>query len=194
MLMPKLSPEHEHLRMRWGWFVALGLIMLIAGIVALGSVLVATVVSVLLVGWMMIFSGLAEIVHGMGMRNWNRFFFWVLIGVLYLLAGIFAVMNPLLASSVLTLLIAFGLIAAGIARIVLGTSMRRGSAWGWPVASGIITLLVGAMILFGWPASSLYTLGTFLGIDLIFTGLAWLALGIGLRGAARQEPVSRTRV
>ena len=185
MVMPRTRLGHEGLPERWGWFVALGIVMLLAGMVALGSVLLATVVSVLVVGWMMLISGIFEIIHGMSVRTWNRFFFWVILGLIYAAAGIFTVMNPLLASSVLTLLLAFGLIAAGIVRIVLGSNMRRGAAWGWPVLSGLVTLLVGLAILFGWPASSLYTLGTFLGVDLIFTGISWLTLGFGLRSRHR---------
>lgn len=168
---------------KWGWFVALGIVSIVGGFIALSSLFLATVVSVLLVGAMMVMAGVFEIVHGFQMRTWGRFFLWVLIGALYVLAGIFTYLNPLLASAVLTLLLGVGLIAAGIVRLYLAFNMKSGTSWGWIALSAAITLLLGAMILFGWPTTSLFTLGIFLGIDLIINGVTWLAFGMALRGA-----------
>ncbi|MYZ46735.1 HdeD family acid-resistance protein [Propylenella binzhouense] len=172
------SPEF---RSRWGWFVALGIVSLVAGIIALGSVVLATVVSVFMVGAMMIVSGVFEMIHGFQMKSWGRFFLWIVIGLIYVLAGLIAFSNPLLASAVLTLMLGIGLIAAGIVRIALATSMRTGTPWVWVVVSGIISLLLGAMIVFQWPMSSLYILGIFLGVDLVMSGIAWLSVGFALR-------------
>jgi len=177
------SGGSSELRMRWGWVVALGVIFLVAGIIALGSVVTATVASVFVVGVMMTLSGIAEIIHGFQMRTWGRFFLWILIGALYVLAGFVAFSNPLLASVVLTLMLGIGLIAAGIVRGILAVQLRRAPGWGWILASAIITVIVGLMIVAGWPATSLFVLGTFLGIDLIFAGVGWIAAGLALRNA-----------
>jgi uncharacterized membrane protein HdeD (DUF308 family) len=115
------------------------------------------------------------------MKRWSRFFLWVAIGILYMLAGIFVFANPGLAALVLTLLLGFALIFAGIVRIVLAMQMRAGSMWGWVAASGVITLLLGAIIVLHWPVSSWYTLGIFLGVDLIFAGVSWLSAGLTFR-------------
>ncbi len=181
--MPSGAPARA-LRSRWGWFVALGLVSILAGMIALASVVTATIASILLVGLMMIVSGVFEVIHGFQMKDWSRFFLWIVIGLLYIAAGFIAFSNPLLASAVLTLMLGIGLITAGIVRIVLAMNMKSGSAWGWLVASGIITLVLGAMIVFGWPATSLYVLGIFLGFDLISSGAAWLAMGLALRKLA----------
>jgi uncharacterized membrane protein HdeD (DUF308 family) len=133
---------------------------------------------------MMIVSGIMEIIHGFQMKRWGRFFLWVIIGALYVAGGVFAVMNPLLASTVLTLLLGMLLIFAGVFRIVLAMQMRTGSYWGWVAASGVITLLLGAIIVFHWPVSSLYTLGIFLGVDLIIAGASWLSAGLAFRRSA----------
>jgi len=178
------SPTFGELRGRWGWFVALGILMIIAGVIALMSLLLATVASVLIVGVMMIVSGIMEIIHGFQMKRWSRFFLWIVIGALYIVGGVFAVSNPLLASVALTLLLGIFLIAAGVARIVLAMQMRTSAHWGWVVASGIITLLLGAIIVFGWPVSSLYTLGIFLGVDLVIAGASWLSAGLAFRRLA----------
>ena len=93
----------EPLRVKWGWIVALGVVFLIAGLVALGSVVMATVASVAVVGAMMLVSGIAEIVNAFGVKTWGKFFLWALLGALYVVAGLVTFQNPLLAATVLTL-------------------------------------------------------------------------------------------
>ena len=66
-------------------------------------------------------------------------------------------------------------------RIILAFSLREGTTWIGIAASGVITLLLGAVILAHWPVSTLYILGLFLGVDLVFAGVAWIGLGLGLR-------------
>jgi uncharacterized membrane protein HdeD (DUF308 family) len=78
-------------------------------------------------------------------------------------------------------LLGFSLIASGIMRIVLGFSMKQGTPWLWVAFSGVITLLLGLVILAHWPVSGLYILGLFLGVDLIFAGMSWIGVGLGLR-------------
>lgn len=174
------SGESE-LKTRWGWIVALGVIFLVGGIIALGSVVAATVASVFVIGVMMALAGIAEIIHGFQMRSWGRFFLWIITGALYLVAGIIAFADPLLASLVLTLLLGIGLLLAGIVRGLLAIRFRWAPGWGWVLASGIVTVLVGLVIIAGWPTSSLYVLGIVLGVDLVFAGVGWIAAGLALR-------------
>ena len=171
----------EALRGKWGWIVALGVLFVVAGMVALGSVITATVVSVLFVGAMMVVAGIGEIIHAFAIRSWGRFALWLLLGLLYVVAGISVYVNPLLAASFLTLILGAALVASGILRIVIAFQMRSGTPWGWVVLSGVITLLLGGIILFHWPASSLFVLGVLLGIDLLFIGFGWILVGLALR-------------
>jgi uncharacterized membrane protein HdeD (DUF308 family) len=117
------------------------------------------------------------------MKRWSRFFLWIAIGFLYVIGGAAALWNPLLASTVLTLFLGIFLFVAGIFRIGLAMQMRSGSHWGWVAASGVITLLLGAIIVLGWPVSSLYALGIFLGVDLVVAGISWLSMGLAFRSA-----------
>ena len=110
--------------------------------------------------------------------------FWLLLGVIYLFAGFVCLQNPFAAATILTLALGVALIVSGLLRIFLATQMRHGTRWGWLVASGILSFLVGLMILAGWPASSFYVLGIFLGVDLFFIGCTWLAIGLALRKAS----------
>jgi uncharacterized membrane protein HdeD (DUF308 family) len=179
-----LATGVEPLRAKWGWIVAIGVIYVIVGLIALGSVIAATVASVFVVGIMMVIAGAAEVVNAFQIKTWGKFLFWVGLGILYIVAGFVAFENPLLTAAVLTLLLGAALVASGIMRIILAFSMKEGTPWIWVVLSGIITLLVGLIILARWPVSSLFVLGLFLGIDLVLAGASWIGIGLGLKKRA----------
>ena len=178
---PRAGSDTAPLRAKWGWIVALGVVYLIAGFIALGSVAMATVASVLIVGVMMIIAGVAEVISAFQIKSWGKFLLWVLLGLLYVVAGFVTFQNPLLAAVLLTLVLGASLVASGIMRIILAFSMKREAPWIWVALSGVITVLLGVLILARWPVSSLYILGLFLGIDLIMAGASWVGIGFGLR-------------
>jgi uncharacterized membrane protein HdeD (DUF308 family) len=182
---PSLASGLEPLRAKWGWIVALGVVFVIVGIIALGSVVMATAASVFVVGIMMVIAGVAEIFHAFQVKTWGKFLLWLALGALYVLAGIVTFSNPLLAAVVLTLLLGVSLVVSGIMRIILAFGMKEGTPWIWVVLSGVITLILGLIILARWPVSSLYVLGIFLGIDLVFAGASWIAIGLGLKSRAQ---------
>jgi uncharacterized membrane protein HdeD (DUF308 family) len=169
------------LRSKSGWIIALGVVYVIAGAIALGSVVFATVATVFVVGVMMLIAGIAEVINAFQIKTWGKFFLWLLLGALYIIAGFVTFENPLLAAALLTLLLGFSLVASGIMRIGLAFSMKEEMPWIWVAVSGAITLLLGLVILAHWPVSGLYILGLFLGIDLIFAGLGWIGIGLGLK-------------
>jgi uncharacterized membrane protein HdeD (DUF308 family) len=174
----------QPLRAKSGWIVALGIIYVVAGFVALGSVVLATVATVFVVGIMMLIAGVAEVINAFQIKTWGKFLLWLLLGVLYIVAGFATFENPLLAAAVLTLLLGFSLVASGIMRIVLAFSMKEGAPWIWVALSGAITVLLGLVILAHWPVSGLYILGLFLGIDLVLAGASWISVGLGLSARA----------
>jgi uncharacterized membrane protein HdeD (DUF308 family) len=174
----------EPLRAKCGWIVALGVVYVIAGLVALSSVALATVVSVFVVGIMMVIAGVAEVINAFQLKTWGKFLLWIALGALYIIAGILTFENPLLAAALLTLMLGAALVASGIMRIVLAFSMKEGMPWMWVVLSGVITLLLGVIVLAKWPVSSLYILGIFLGVDLVFAGVGWIFVGLGLKSRA----------
>jgi len=177
-----LGDSIRALRAKWGWIVALGVIFMIAGVIALGSVVAATASAVLVVGIMMIMAGVAEIIAAFNVKDWGKFAVWMLLGLLYVAAGVICFLNPFEAATVLTLLLGIALVVGGIVRMFLAWHMREaGKPWGWVVVSGVISLLLGLMIIAQWPYSSFYVLGIFLGIDLIFIGSSWLTIGLALR-------------
>jgi uncharacterized membrane protein HdeD (DUF308 family) len=183
LINPQAGSDTAPLRAKWGWIVALGAVYLIVGFIALGSVVMATVASVLVVGVMMIIAGIAEVFSAFQVKSWGKFLLWALLGVLYIIAGFVTFENPLLAAALLTLILGASLVASGIMRIILAFSMKRETPWILVLVSAVITLLLGLLILAHWPVSSLYILGLFLGIDLIMAGAGWIGLGFGLRHA-----------
>src|SRR5215470_2137010 len=179
-----LGSALEPLHAKWGWIVALGVVYLIVGVIALGSVVTATVASVFVVGIMMLIAGIAEVINAFQIKTWGRFLLWLLLGVLYIVAGFLTFENPLLAAALLTLLLGAALVASGIMRIVLGFAMKQATSWLWVVLSGLIPFLIRLVILAHWPVASLYVLGILLGIDLIVAGAGWIGAGLGLKRAA----------
>ncbi|RCS24815.1 HdeD family acid-resistance protein [Phyllobacterium salinisoli] len=169
------------LRSKWGWFAGIGILLLILGGIALGNLVIATVASVYFIGMLMLIGGIIEIVHAFGVKDWKSFLFWALSGLLYAAAGIVAFINPILASAVLTFLLAAALIATGLLRAWSGVQSKPATGWGWLVAAGVLTALAGIVIALGWPVNSLWILGAFLAIDLIFQGWAFIAFGLGIR-------------
>jgi uncharacterized membrane protein HdeD (DUF308 family) len=157
--------------------------MLLLGLLAFGNVLAATLVSVAWIGAMMFVGGLMQICHSFQVRRWTSFVFWLLSGLLYGAAGIAAFYDPVLVAGVLTLLLAAAMLVAGALRIAVGLRSRRLHGWGWVVASGAVTLMVGIIVALGWPANALWLLGLILAIDLTFQGATAVVFGLTLKSS-----------
>ena len=157
----------EPLRAKSGWIIALGAVFVIAGIIALGSVVMAAAATVFVVGIMMVIAGVAEVINAFQIKTWGKFLLWLLLGALYIVAGFFAFENPLLAAAVLTLLLGFSLLVSGVMRIVLAFSLQETMPWIWVAFSGVITFLLGfSPIVAKCAGVEPYVLGVFLGVDL----------------------------
>ena len=170
------------LRAKWGWIVALGIIFMIAGVIALGSVVMATVSAIYVIGIMMIMAGVTEIITAFNVKDWGRFALWILLGLLYVAAGVICFFRPFEAAAIVTLMLGIALIIGGVVRGILAWNVRgAGKPWGWVAASAVITLLLGIIIVAKWPYSSAYTLGISLAIDLIFIASTWLGIAPPLK-------------
>ncbi|MDS7596418.1 HdeD family acid-resistance protein [Agrobacterium tumefaciens] len=169
------------LKEKWGWFLALGLVLLTFGVIALGNLLVATIASVFYVGVMMLMGGILHLLHAFQVKGWENILFWTLSGLLYAIAGVIAFQNPDLTAAVLTLVMAVSLVIAGAFRIYVGLKLKPAKGWGWVASAGFVTALAGLVIAAGWPVNSLWVLGLFLAIDLIMQGCALIALSFAIR-------------
>jgi len=183
-LVAELRHGLTALRANWFWFVLLGIALIVLGFIALGSVVIASLATALTIGMLILIGGVAESLGAFWCRGWSGFFLHLLSGLLSIVIGVMFLRAPLDALLALTLLVACFLMVGGIFKIVAALSYRFG-AWGWPMASGIIDVILGVMIWQEWPASALWVIGLFLGIHLVFRGINWIAVGLALRSTPR---------
>lgn len=171
----------EALSRNWGWLLALGILMIILGVLAIAAPQVATIAVQLMLGWILVISGVAEGIHAFMARGWGGFLLELLSAILYLVVGILLLTNPLEGALALTILLAVFLIVEGIFKIITALGVREHRAWGWLLASGIISVILGLMIWAEWPASGLWVIGLLVGIQLVFTGWALVMLSLAAR-------------
>jgi uncharacterized membrane protein HdeD (DUF308 family) len=174
----------DALRGNWFWFVLVGVGLIVLGTIALGYVVVASLVVAVFIGYLLLFAGLVETFGAFWARDWSGFFLHLLSGVLSVVIGVLFLRAPGGELMALTLLIASFLLVGGIFKIIAAINYRF-AAWGWPLASGVIDVVLGVLIWQGWPESSFWVIGLFVGINMIFRGVNWVALGLAFRSLPR---------
>lgn len=167
----------DELRRKWGWFLALGILLVVLGMVALGSSVFLTLATMVFVGWLMIAGGVFEAIHAFSCKRWGGFFIDMLTGILYVVVGFLVVANPGVTAIALTLLIAMFLTFGGLFRIVVAIVVRFHN-WGWLLLHGVVNLLLGIAIWRQWPLSGLWVIGLFVGIDMLFNGWSLVMLAM----------------
>ena len=177
----------EELKRGWGWFLALGIVLVILGVVALSWAVLTTLVSAVLFGWLLLVGGVLSVVHAFLRRRWGCFFLELFAGILYAVVGLMIVGNPAEGALALTLVIAVFLMLGGLFRILTAVTARF-HHWVWVLLNGVISLLLGLMIWRQWPVSGLWVLGLFIGIDMIFYGWSLIMLALAVRGLPQPQP------
>ena len=154
--------------------VLLGLVMILAGILVLGDIMLVTLISTMFIGWVSIFTGAFEVIHAFWTKGWGGFAWQVLLGVLYIAFGVVLVSQPVVSALILTYVLGLLLLVSGFVRILIGITHWREAGW-IMLLSGAFGVLAGLVILTGFPATGLWVLGFLLGVDLISHGIGWLA-------------------
>ena len=170
----------EHLRRNWGWLLALGVLLLILGIIALADSVATTVVSALVFGWVLLIAGVVEGVQAFRHRASGHLLLHVLNAVLAIVVGVLLLQHPVAGAIGLTLMLAIYFVVAGVFRIVAAWSTHAPGR-GWAIFNGIVTLVLGLMVWSQWPVSGLWVLGMFIGIDLIITGWSQVMSAMAVR-------------
>jgi len=170
-----------------GWFLFLGILLIVMGFIALSYPVLTTLYAVMVYGICLGAAGIGEIVTAFGTRTWGGFFLHLLSGIVDLVLGGLLVTHELSGAIALTLVIGIFLTLTGIFHIVFAVSSQYPN-WGWGVLSGVITLVLGQMIWNSWPYSGLWFIGTCVGIELLFRGWTWVLLALSLGTAPPQEP------
>jgi uncharacterized membrane protein HdeD (DUF308 family) len=155
------------------------------GVLAVSFTFSSTLASVVTLGILLLIAAAAQLAAAIWTRDWGGFFLYVLVGILYAVAGFLTIQQPLLAAGTLTLMLAAAFLVGGMFRIVVA-AVERFPAWEWVFVNGIVTVLLGILIWRQWPASGLWVLGMFVGIDLIVNGINWSIVAIAVRRGAVQ--------
>lgn len=166
-----------------GWFLALGILLIIAGSLAIVYDVAATILSVLFFGWLLVIAGAMEAVQAFWQPRWGGLFLHLMVGILALVVGFHLVTAPETGAVVLTLVMAIYFMVIGIFRIITALAVRFPN-WGWILVSGLITFILGVMIKSQWPMSGLWIIGLFIGIDMIFSGWSYIMLSLAAKQAA----------
>jgi len=188
---PGAGPElFGDLRNNWGWLLALGIVFIILGTIGLGMTFALTVASLLVFGVLLLVGGGVQIVQAIKDKGWKSVVWHLLMALLYLLAGIAVLGDPVLASLVLTLMLAGAIAAIGIIRVVVAIQHRDTKGWVWSLLSGIVSIVLGILIYSQWPFSALWLIGLFVAIDLIVHGWSYIFLALAAREAGKSAGAS----
>jgi uncharacterized membrane protein HdeD (DUF308 family) len=180
--------ELEDLRHKWGWFLVLGIVLIVLGVIALSIIPAATIATVMVLGWLMVFGGVVEAVHGFQVHRWSGVFLHLIAGIAGVLIGLLIVTHPVAGALAWTQLFASFFTVIGLFRLIAAIRLRFPN-WGWAAFDGTVTLILGFALWAAWPVSALWFLGFSLGISLILRGWSHVMLALAIRalGAAPRE-------
>ncbi|MEI7030165.1 HdeD family acid-resistance protein [Streptomyces pratensis] len=178
--MDASTSEGRKLSRGFGRLTLLGALLVIAGVTGLVYTGVATLTSMLLFGWLLLVGGLVGLLHAVESRGTSYFWLGVVVAALNLAAGVVVIRHPEGTAEALTMFAALLFLTGGVFRLV-GSVVVRGPQMGWTLLQGAFGLLLGLLVLFDWPHSSLYVLGCFFSLALLFDGLGLIAIGVGGR-------------
>jgi uncharacterized membrane protein HdeD (DUF308 family) len=170
-----------------GWYFAVAALFIVLGILAIIEPAVAALAVSRLVGWLLVFGGLVYLIGAATGRGAKEVIFQVAIGIIYLVGGRYSLTHPRLAMGALTLLLGAVITAGGAAEIVSNLRLKNADASKWMLFNGIITFFLGGMICFHWPSSSVWAIGTFVGLTLLMTGMTRLMFAFTARKLSRLE-------
>ena len=181
-----LRHELSEIRANWVAFLILGILTILLGTFLIIVPWIGTIAAVWVLGALLIVGGVTQFVGAFWARQWSGFFLSLLAGVLYLVVGFLVFFYTEESVAGLTLLLAAFLIVGGIFRIIAALTMKL-AGWGWVLAGGILALLLGILIWAEWPEASLWVIGLFVGIEMLFTGWSWVVIALTVRNLPKSE-------
>ncbi len=164
----------------WGWFLAFGIVLALLGLAAMIRSFSTTVASMLFFGWLLIFGGAIEFIESFMVGHWAGFFLHLLAAVLLLFTGTLFISRPLISAEVATFVMSLFFLAGGVYEIVASLWFHL-QGLGWHVLRGVLSMVLGGLLLAQWPFAGLWVIGFFVGIYLLVSGIDWMGIAIGLR-------------
>lgn len=178
----------DEIKKRSTWSIFMGVLTAALGVFLIAYPMATAAITTVLLGWVLIFVGIAQIVFALHSQSVGRFFLKVLLAVIYGIAGIVLAFFPLSGVAALTVVLGSLLCAYGIVAIVGAFQMRPVDGWGWFLFDGIVTLLLGILVLARWPSSSLWAIGTLVGVAVLMGGISRIMLATKIRRGAGMLP------
>jgi uncharacterized membrane protein HdeD (DUF308 family) len=169
-----------------GWSILWAFVLILFGVVALVLPWATSLGVVMIVGWLVFFSGVVQVLHAFRSKGIGSILWKLFVAALYLAVGIYFLTHPIQSVAAIALVLAIFFFAEGITDIATYFASRKLSGAGWILADGIVTLLLGVMIWAHWPSGSLWVLGTLVGISMIMTGMARLMISVATRRLVAQ--------
>ena len=169
----------EEIRNSWGWFLALGILLMLLGAICIIGDVTATFATVLVFGWLLLISGIVALVHAFSTRNWSGFFLNLLSALFRGFTGYLLIRYPLAGAASLTLILASFFVVSGMFRAI-AAGMMKFPRWGWAVFSGVVSVALGVMLLAQMPLSTIWFIGFAIGVDLIFDGASLVGFGTAI--------------
>jgi uncharacterized membrane protein HdeD (DUF308 family) len=176
-----VNPMTAGVRQATTWSIVLSVLMITAGVIAIGVPMIAGVAITALVAWLLIFSGLLHLAFAWRGGRPGAVLWEILLGIVYGAIGLYMLANPVAGLASLTLAIALYLLIEGVFEFVLSFQLRPLPGNGWLLADGIVTLLLAVMIWSTWPSSAAWVVGTLVGISMLFSGITRLMLSMAVR-------------
>jgi len=174
----------QEVRSHAGWTMAAGVLLILAGILAISAPFIAALTITLFAGWAMIFAGVAQAIYAFKSKEGARGFIWeLLLALLYVVAGAYLLMNPIPGLAVLTLMLGSILLAEAVLLAIVAIRVRPAPGWGLWLFDAIVTLALAVFILAKWPNNSVAILAAFLGVSMIWSGVSRLIFGGTVRAA-----------
>jgi uncharacterized membrane protein HdeD (DUF308 family) len=161
-----------------------GVLLIVFGVFAVGSPFIAAVAVSVAVAWLIILAGVAHLMIAFHAHRAGRLVWKLLVGLAYVLFGVYLIMHPVLGVASLTLVLASLFLIEGILDVILFFQMRPMQGAFWVLVDGIITLLLGLMIYLQWPSSSAWAIGVLVGVSMIISGLTRVMLSLAVRKVA----------
>jgi uncharacterized membrane protein HdeD (DUF308 family) len=176
-----LNTVLTYARSERGWSIALGILLIIAGLLAIAVPFFAGVAASVYFGCLVLFAGVAHLVYAWSQRKAGAILWQILIGIVYLAAAFYMLALPVAGVVALTLVLAFYIAVEGLFELVVFSLLRRLPGSAWFLVDGVVSLLVASLILFHWPSSSLWAVGTLVGVSMLFSGIARITLPVRLQ-------------
>lgn len=171
----------QRVRESWGWFVGLGAILVLGGMLVIAAPLAASVAVTLFIAAVLVIGGAVQIYQSFKMTGWTGFLWSLITGIIALAGGIIIYTNPLAGTLALTLVVAAIFVAQGISQVIFGLRLRPHAGWVWVLVAGLVSLAAGGMIWAELPASADWALGLMAGISLLFNGWSYIAIGLAAK-------------